>query len=367
MALYKRSKSKLWWIRITVNGREIRRSAGTADKKLAQEFEVKLKAELWRSAKLGERPRYRWEQAVERWLTEREHLSSLKDQKLHLRWLHKHLYGRFLDEINRDVLDNLAQARKAEGVSNATVNRALEVARAILRCAEREWRWLDSSPAVRMWPEPKRRIRWLTKEEADRLLFELPVHLADMARFSLATGLRQENVIGLEWSQVDLERRVAWIHHDQIKNKKALSIPLNAEAILVLRRQVGKHDTRVFTYQPRVKDEARLARRGKQRKPPRPVEQVNTKAWKEALKRAGIKDFRWHDLRHTWASWHVQSGTPLQVLQELGGWSCYEMVLRYAHLSAGHLADYAENLCRPRAVDRTLSGTPEVKTAVDVS
>lgn len=340
MALYKRSKSKLWWVRITVNGREIRRSTGTTDKKLAQEFEVSLKAELWRSAKMGERPRYRWEQAVERWLTERGHLSSAKDQKMHLRWLHQHLFGRFLDEINRDVLDNVAQARKAENVSNATVNRTLEVARAILRCAEREWRWLDSSPAVRMWPEPKRRIRWLTKEEAERLLSELPAHLADMARFSLATGLRASNVMGLEWSQVDLNRRVAWIHHDQIKNKKALSIPLNAEAVLVLRRQAGKHPVRVFTY------------RG------RPVNWVNTKAWKAALRRAGIENFRWHDLRHTWASWHVQSGTPLQVLQELGGWSCYEMVLRYAHLSAGHLAEYAENLCRPRAVDRTLSGTP---------
>ena len=97
-----------------------------------------------------------------------------------------------------------------------------------------------------------------------------------------------------------------------------------------------------------------------------PVQQVNTRAWKLALERAGIKDFRWHDLRHTWASWHVQSGTPLQVLQELGGWSCYEMVLRYAHLSAGHLADYAENLCRPKVVDRTLSGTPEMEATAEV-
>ena len=280
MALYKRSKSKLWWVRITVNGREVRRSAGTTDKKLAQEFEVKFKAELWRSAKMGERPRYRWEQAVERWLTERAQLSSLKDQKLHLRWLHQHLYSRFLDEINREVLDNVARARKAEGVSNSTVNRALEIARAILRCAEREWCRVDSSPAVRMLPEPQRRIRWLTKEEADRLLSELPNHTAEMARFSLATGLRSSNVTGLEWSQVDLNRRVAWIHHDQIKNKKALSIPLNAEAMLVLRRQAGKHPERVFTF------------RG------HPVHEVNTRAWKLALKRASITNFRWHDLRH---------------------------------------------------------------------
>lgn len=63
-----------------------------------------------------------------------------------------------------------------------------------------------------------------------------------------------------------------------------------------------------------------------------------------ALERAGIKDFRWHDLRHTWASWHVQNGTPLFALQELGGWESQEMVRRYAHLAADHLAPYANRL-----------------------
>ena len=62
------------------------------------------------------------------------------------------------------------------------------------------------------------------------------------------------------------------------------------------------------------------------------------------MDRAGIQDFRWHDLRHTWASWHVQSGTPLPVLQQLGGWQSYEMVLRYAHLAPEHLAEYADRL-----------------------
>ena len=87
------------------------------------------------------------------------------------------------------------------------------------------------------------------------------------------------------------------------------------------------------------------------------MQQVNTKDWKAALTRAGITHFHWHDLMHTWTSWHVQVGTPLQVLQELGGWSSYEMVLHYAHLSALHPADYAETLCRPGTQDRTLSGT----------
>ncbi len=70
----------------------------------------------------------------------------------------------------------------------------------------------------------------------------------------------------------------------------------------------------------------------------------DTKAWYGALKRAGIEKFRWHDLRHTWASWHVQGGTPLFALQELGGWESAEMVRRYAHLAADHLAPYADRL-----------------------
>ncbi|MFH1044450.1 MAG: tyrosine-type recombinase/integrase, partial [Pseudomonadota bacterium] len=67
--------------------------------------------------------------------------------------------------------------------------------------------------------------------------------------------------------------------------------------------------------------------------------QVNGKAWKGALDRAGITAFRWHDLRHTWATWHVLSGTSLHELKELGGWQSLEMVLRYAHLvDNDHLA-----------------------------
>jgi len=254
---------------------------------------------------------------------------------MHLRWLDRHLRGMELGAINRAVLDRLIEARRAEGVSNATVNRTMEVLRAILRKAANEWEWLDRAPAVRMLPEPKRRIRWLKHEEAERLIGELPPHLAEMVRFSLATGLRKANVTGLEWSQVDLERRVAWIHPDQAKARKAIGIPLNAEAILVLRRQVGKDPRFVFTH------------RGK------PVRNVNTKAWKAALRRAGITDFRWHDLRHTWASWHVQAGTPVNVLQELGGWESADMVRRYAHLAPDHLAKFAERLSRPRAVGRT--------------
>ncbi len=334
MSIYRRGR--IWWVRFTApSGERIFRSAGTEIRIEAQQFHDQLRAEYWRVQKLRERPRYTWPQAVVRWLSEQGHKKSIDDDKHHLRRLDAHLRGAYLDEIDRTMIDRIAESRLQDGVRSATVNRTLEVLRAILRRADLQWDWIDRAPHVRMLPEPKRRIRWITREEADRLLSELPDHLAAMAAFTLATGLRERNVTGLTWQQIDLQRRVAWLHADQSKSGRALTVPLNHEAILVLRGQVGKHQVYVFTY------------RGK------PVTRANNHAWRKALKRAGIEDFRWHDLRHTWASWHVQAGTPLNILQELGGWESVEMVRRYAHLSADHLAEYAGNISGPRVITDT--------------
>ena len=77
---------------------------------------------------------------------------------------------------------------------------------------------------------------------------QLPGHLNAMARFTLATGLRESNVLELEWQQIDMQRHVAWIHPDQAKAEKAIGVPLNEDAIKVLKTQIGKHHTHVFTY-----------------------------------------------------------------------------------------------------------------------
>ena len=324
MSLYKREDSSIWWIRFTHKGNRVQQSSGTSERVKAEEFEAKLRSSLWEQERLGAKPIYKWDEAVVRYVRETKHKASQVSDIYHLRWLDKYLNGVELQTIKRDMLDKISVAKQAEGVENSTVNRLMEVIRAILRKACNEWEWLDRVPAVRMLPEPIKRVRWLRRHEAEKLIAELPTHLADMARFSLETGLRRSNVTGLQWSQLDLVRNTAWIHPDEAKARKAIPVPLSIAAVAVLRKQIGKHQTNVFTYKGNT------------------VTQVNTKAWHKALERANIEDFRWHDLRHTWASWHIQEGTPLHVLQELGGWSTPEMVQKYAHLSSEHLAQWVD-------------------------
>jgi len=251
-------------------------------------------------------------------------LSHQEDVKK-LRWLDPFLANLMLDEITLDVIDGI-KLGKLKTAGKATVNRYLALVTAILLRSRDEWEWLDKVPKVKLFKEGPGRERSITVEQARTLLAELPTHQRDIVTFALATGLRHSNVVGLEWSHVDLEAGHAWVDADQSKNGKPIAVPLNATAIEVLRRQRGKHPQRVFTYA------------GK------PIARANTRAWGRALKRAGIENFRWHDNRHTWATWHRQSGTPTHELPRLGGWRFSVMVERYAHLAPDHLAKAANRL-----------------------
>jgi integrase len=108
--------------------------------------------------------------------------------------------------------------------------------------------------------------------------------------------------------------------------RQSKAVPLNDDALFALRDCKDGHKSLVFT---RVKAGAQ-------------IEHENRRAMGAALTIAGIEDFRFHDLRHTWASRHVQVGTPLFVLRELGEWQTIEMVKRYAHFDAGRLSQYAD-------------------------
>lgn len=289
-----------------------------------------------------------WSDAEARWLHEMQHKRSIIDDVRNFEWLEKHLKNYRLDEITKDVIEAVAREKEKERremrvvngvnvlkikkIKPATVNRMLALIRAVLNRACAHWEWIDRVPPVRMRVENNARVNWLTKEQAAKLLNELPQHLKDMARLSLLTGLRESNVRELKWSEVDLVNRQIIVPPEKSKNKKPLNSPLNDEATEVIKEQIGKHTIYVFTYKGRK------------------VWQCSTQAWRKALKRAEIYNFRWHDLRHTWASWHVQCGTTLQELFELGGWSSFEMVLRYAHLSSNHLKEAANRISGAKMV-----------------
>jgi len=276
--------------------------------------------------KLQEKPTKDWNDAVIRWCEESQHKRSLFSDQSKFRYLDKYLSDVLLRDITRDMIERLAQGKEKGGASPATVNRMLALIRAILRKAEREWEWIDKAPVVRMRKEDNKRIRWIGPDEVERLKKELPTHLAEAMEFTIHTGFRESNTANLEWAEVDFNRGHAFIPASKSKSRKAIAVPLNGKVIEIIRRQIGKHLRFVFTY------------KGKR------IKRFNTRAWTNALKRAGIEDFKWHDLHHTWASWHVQNGTSLQELQLLGGWSSFEMVLRYAHLSSDHLRDAAERI-----------------------
>ena len=132
------------------------------------------------------------------------------------------------------------KAKESEGCGGATINRMFCIVRAVLNRAHKVWEWTDSVPHFPTRSVDNARIRWLTRDEATRLLNELPPHLYAMTKFSLATGLRAGNVSNLQWSNIHLDTNHAIIHADEIKNKKPLGVPLNDDAMEVLKSQMGK-------------------------------------------------------------------------------------------------------------------------------
>jgi integrase len=295
MRIYPRGKRGIMWVDVTVGGRRINRSSGTTSRAQAQEWAAKITHDTWRVRQLGQAPTVTWGYAVLHWLrthaSERRSIETMKDR---IRFLTNHLEKTPLTKISADAIDKLLDDEKPQA-SLATRNRYVSEARKILLYAHRKG-WLPIVPIFNHHSERQRSVRWITGNEAATLIKELPVHLGRMARFALATGLREANVRLLRWDQVDLDRRVAWIEGADMKAGKPLNVPLNADAIEVLRDCRGDHRCYVFVYaMPRPKgSEAPIVRR--------PVTQCSSLAWYKAVERAGLTPLRWHDLRHTWAS-----------------------------------------------------------------
>ena len=332
MSLYKRKDvtgetAAHWWVRLRNpnTGAIIRQSTGVVDKREAQKIEDNLKVKLWGIKNDGKR----LSNALLLWLDKQERGKKDTNQVKQIRKVFKE--DPLVTEVSKeDVL------KKLKSKTAGTYNRLANVIRAALNLAYEEG-WLMAPAKIERKQETEGRLRFLTESEWLELLKHLPEHQKPMVVFSVATGVRLANCTHLEWSQVSLSKRVAWIHADQAKGKKVISLPLNDDALEVLQEQLGKDKRWVFPYFGPTKGKTfRKTREGRPIRSPK-------KGFNKAVLSAGLTGVTWHTLRHTFASWHAMNGTPLPVLQKLGGWQDPTMVGRYAHLAPDYLVQFVGN------------------------
>lgn len=364
MSIFRRGS--VWYADFTApDGKRIKQSLGTEDKRQAQELHDRLKSEQWRIERLGDFPDVTFDDACLRWLEEKAHKKSLDADKGRIGFWLIHFQGVLLKSISeakiyaavskmtnrkhRDNWESKVSSLRKRGdvvepfvevpVSISTKAKHLALMKAIMRAAERDWKWIERGPVIKVPQERGKRVRWLEPHEAIRLISECSEPLKSIVVFALATGLRRSNIVDLQWQDVDLQRKVAWIHPEESKSGQAIGVALNDTACRLLRDQVGNHKKWVFVHQ-----KSSTKSDGTKAAEVRKMRVDGNTAWRLALKRAGIDNFRFHDLRHTWASWLVQAGVPLTVLQEMGGWESIEMVQRYAHLAPRHLSAHAKQI-----------------------
>lgn len=325
MPLHRRPGSPFWYVRI---GRKTRCSTGTEDRAKAEEFERVLTERLWRREKLGDRSAVSWNEATQRWL--KDSAKPRKRDRELIAWL-KPKIGEYAisDVADPDALEQLRQDGLEEGWSHSTVDRLMGTVSAVLHACK-GWRYLESVPAIPMYRPAGKEPRYLTPEEFSALLLELPAHLQLAAQFAVLSLLRMRAMLKLTWDRIDLDKRRAWIPRAHQKAARTFGLSLSKEAVKVLRelRKLNPDGAHVFQWM------------GK------PIDDCNTNAFQEALRRARIKGANWHTLRHTGASWAVQNGVTLPELMALGDWKDYRSVLKYAHLAPANSATAAEKVAQ---------------------
>ncbi|MBI3393781.1 MAG: site-specific integrase [Nitrospirae bacterium] len=354
MGLYKRGG--VWWMRLTVGGRkEIRRTTGTGDRRLAEKIERKVRTEIAEG---------RWfDVQEERTRTVREMLERFEQEYASHRKATR-FYGpiiaRFIAEWGDRTLAEVTPAiisqwktRRLGEVSAASVNRALAVLRCAFNVTMREWEWCRDNPVVRVKreKEPPGRDRWLSAEEEGRVLQAAPPWFREVITFAVNTGMRQGEILSLRWSSVDLFRRTVTV--ERSKNGEKRTVPIN-EAVLTILKE--KSRVRSLKADLVFHSEAHTA-----------IDPANLRhVFGKALEKAKIEDFRFHDLRHTFATRLVQAGVDMYKVQRLLGHKTPTMTQRYAHHSTESLRDGVEVLDRVRLLLATAQN-PAQSVPVKVS
>lgn len=351
MPLYNRRRSPFIWVRGSVAGEKYRRSSGVrkdADNATlkAEEYEHTLRERLWRKHKLGDRGAISVREAAQRWVATLTNKTAHED-RAKVEWFLTvpALAEASVNDIDLEVLEELQGLMTELGRAPGTVDKYMGVMRRFLRWSK-ERKYLTTVPKVPMFSLALEEARYLTPDEYATLYEYLPDHMQAPAHFAVHTGLREGALLSLKWRNVDRQNRRAWIEARFMKAKKGKAkphgFPLSDEALAALNLAEANR-----------KEQERLYLENCRRKGLKPepgdtehvftyrrvrISNCNTRAFRQALRQAGITNADWHTFRHTFASWAVQGGVTLQELMKLGPWESYQMVLRYSHLAPDGLS-----------------------------
>lgn len=358
MPVYKRDGRTQLWCRGSVAGESYKCATGVATGEpdayaKAEEFEHTLRERLWRQHKLKDRGAVSVRDAAQKWLKTLTNKTRHEDQSKIDWFLNRipHLANNSVSAIDVELNEVLQRRLIEQELAPGTVDKYMATWRRFLRKCSLEWQYMPAPPKVPMLNAETAEPRWLTPDEFGRLYEELHDGLKPKALFAVNTGLRMRAMLSLKQRNVDLVNRRAWIEKQFMKAGKTHGFPLNDEAIRALEME---REYRAVQEQEHLNRCERLGRKPTigdtehvftyRRKP---LDDCNTLAYQVALRAAGITGADWHTLRHTFASWAVQSGgVSLQELMKLGPWESYDMVLVYAHLAPDHLAEAVQSVAR---------------------
>jgi integrase len=339
-SVYRRGDT--WWVRFRIGGQHIRRSAKTSKKVDAQAYLHRLLEEYAKKARGDEeRPRHLLTEAMDRFFEE----ATLKPRTLESYRFNSKVCARILGhlhlgEVNRWTLSDFVSTRKRLGVTDATIQRDLAFLSSVFTMANR-WGWVDTNPVTsfnkKTLKESRPRTRFITREEFARLHDAASDDLKPILVLTVETGLRKEELLGLTIASIDLRRRE--LHLEETKTSNPRRVPLSPLALGTIRELLERSRPR-SPYLFCKTDGAHIGN--------------PKKAFIGACRRAGIQDFRFHDLRHTFASWWVQGGGDLYRLSRILGHTTLQMSARYGHLRTDDLHDELERVAQKRSQERPI-------------
>lgn len=319
MGLYKRRK--VWWMRLTYKGQQVRRSTGTSNQKLAEAIygSVLAKIQEGRFFEASEERERTGAELLDRYAAEEiPKKASQRSYKGYLKNLRPFFGDYVLADITPKLIVQYRTQRYAKGVKPATVNRELALLKHAFNLGKREWEWCTKNPvaSVKFDKENNRRDRWLRQEEENRLLNASSPWLRDIVVLGLHSGMRLGEILALTWDEVDLFRKTVMVIRS--KNGEQRTIPLNTTVLALLKHKyTGRSiQTRLVfhTGTDTMIDQHHLRR-----------------AFRRALNQAKITGLTFHDLRHSFATRLVQAGIDLYKVKELLGHNSIVTTQRYAH------------------------------------